>query len=98
MGCEDSRQHIHPSRVGSRMIELGKTVRRKSRLPVFHARGRKVVVSLEATDTISIRVLGCREESAMSMTFEDFYMNRCLAKAEQKHRKKKKVKRKVKRK
>ncbi len=75
------------------MTELEKPVVRKSRLTSYHARGRKLVVALEATDTISVRVLGCRKESAMSMTFEDFYFNRCLAKAETKRRKKVKAKR-----
>ena len=74
------------------MTELERPVTRKSRLTSYHAKGRKLVVSLEATDTISIRVLGCRKESAMSMTLEDFYFNRCLAKAETKLREKAKAK------
>ncbi len=62
------------------MTELEKPVRRKSRLTVSAARNRKVVVSLEATDTVSVRVLGCRKESELSMTFEDLYWNLCRAK------------------
>ena len=84
-----------------KMTELERPVVRKSRLTSYHARGRKLVVTLEATDTISVRVLGCRKESAMYMTFEDLYFNRCLAKAETKRREKakaKKAKRKAKRK
>lgn len=74
------------------MTELKNPVVRKSRLTSYYAKGKKLVVSLEATDTISIRVLGRRKESAMSMTFEDFYFVSCLAKAETKRREKAKSK------
>jgi hypothetical protein len=70
----------------TKMTELKNPVIRKSRLTSYHAKGRKLVVSLEATDTVSIRVLGCRKESAMAMTFEDLYFHCCRAKAETKRR------------
>ena len=55
------------------MIELARPVARKSRLIVHAARNKKVVVALEATDTITIRPIGTRKAKAYSMTFEDFF-------------------------
>tara|TARA_R100001129_G_scaffold117223_2_gene80926 strand:- start:849 stop:1100 length:252 start_codon:yes stop_codon:yes gene_type:complete len=64
------------------MTELEKPVVRKSRLSVRAAKDRKVVVSLEALDTISIRPIGTRKSNAYSMTFEDFFWYCARAKAE----------------
>ena len=66
------------------MIELDKPVVRKSRLNVAAARERKVVVSLEATDTVSIRQIGTRKENAYSVTFERLFWILARARAEAK--------------
>ena len=79
------------------MIELAKPVARKSRLNVHAARDRKVVVSLEATDTISIRPIGTRKAKAYSMTFEDFFWS-CARARVNANRAEKAAKRKAKRK
>ena len=66
------------------MIELDKPVVRKSRLNVAAARDRKVVVSLEATDTVSIRQIGTRKENSYSVTFERLFWILARARAEAK--------------